>query len=180
MNQTGPLTVKTCSFELWCCSVFLESQSTNCMKFLSLVCCGKIAVFVFCNSVYQSQWVISALVNGQSDCCKDVKMNNVCNSSHLISENKTWLVRVLNAVLLPSHIGITVYHCKDPYQPTSKMECHKLFFFLNCSHLFFSSLGCPGPTHRYDTSEVFVAFPRTKLHVAFRCLTAANKGEASC
>ena len=173
--------MKTCSFELWCCSVFLESQSTNCMKFLSLVCCGKIAVLVFCNSVYQSQWVISALVNGQSDCCKDVKMNNVCNSSHLISDNKTWSVRVLNAVLLPSHIGITIYHYKDPYQPTSKMECHKLFFFLNCSHLVFSSLaGCPGPTHRHDTSEVFVAFPRTKLHVAFRCLTAANKGEASC
>ena len=40
-----------------------------------------------------------------------------------------WLFRgFVGDEKLPSYIGIIVNHCKDPYQPTSRMESRRVFY----------------------------------------------------
>ena len=40
---------------------------------------------------------------------------------------KTLVGWVIYGIILPSYIGIIMNHYKDPYEPTSIMECHKGF-----------------------------------------------------
>ena len=58
-----------------------------------------------------------------------------------------WLGYIRDEIL-PSYIGIIIRHYKDPYQPTSIMECQQ--GFERCSGVFFNKYLYPGSQADYS------------------------------
>ena len=101
--------------ETWkCCNLFVMSSNHLC----------------FC-SVFQ-KWNIFFHVFKKTAAFRIVIffrwLNNSGSTSHLSSvENPDWLGYIRDEIL-PSYIGIIIIHYKDPYQPTSIMECQGRVF----------------------------------------------------